>query len=135
MKEPINIYETEDNSMIISSEEEPLFLDVKKGLKKIWKENKNNEYIFINSKFYFEYGFFCLLIYNNEYDEQTFKLEKDIYCIKRLQDGTYLLGGRDNDIYQIFFDKFGNPELVCVVDSGYGTFEDDDDFAFSPIKP
>ena len=135
MKEPIDIYETEDNFMIISSKEESLFFDVKKGLKKIRKENKNNEYMFINSKFYFEYGFFCLLIYNNEYDEQIYKLEKDIYCIKRLQDGTYLLGGRDNDIYQIFFDKFGNPELVCVVDSGYGTFEDDDDFAFSPIKP
>jgi len=43
IKEPIDIYETEDNFMIISSEEESLFFDVKKGLKKIRKENKNNE--------------------------------------------------------------------------------------------
>ena len=134
VKEPTNIYETEDNFMIISSKEESLFLDVKKGLKKIRKENKDDQYIFINSKFYFRYFGLSLLIYNNEYDEQIFKLDKDIFCIKRLQDGTYLLGGSNNYIYQIFFDKFGNPEIICIVNSGYGTYENDSDFAFSPLS-
>ena len=133
IKEPTNIYETDDNIMIITSKEISIFYDVKKGLKKIKNENKNNEYMYINSKFYFKYKNFSLSIYNNEYDEEIFKIKKYVLCIKRLQDGTYLLGESDNYIYQIFFDKYGTPGIICIVDSCYGTYEDDD-YTFSKKK-
>ena len=40
-------------------------------------------------------------------------------------DGTYLLGGYKNHIYQLYFDKYGFVEIISEVDSGYGYYEDD----------
>ena len=102
-------------------------------MKKIKKEknNNNNSFQYINnklsfkitsnSKFEFDSTF---SIYNKEYNEEIFNIEEKILCILKLKDGTYLLGGYNNNIYQIFIDKIGIPELICKVDSNYGIFED-----------
>ena len=133
INDPINIYETQNNLLVISSLEESIFYDIKNEMKKIKKEknNNNNSFQYINnklsfkitsnSKFEFDSTF---SIYNKEYNEEILNIEEKILCVLKLKDGTYLLGGYNNNIYQIFIDKIGIPELICKVDSKYGIFTD-----------
>ena len=45
--------------------------------------------------------------------------------VQKKKDGTYLIGGLKNHIYQLYFDKYGFPEIISDVDTGYGYYEDD----------
>ena len=51
-------------------------------------------------------------------------IDSRFLCVTKKKDGTYLIGIYDNQIYQLYFDKYGFPEVVSKVDSGYGYYED-----------
>jgi len=66
------------------------------------------------------------IIYHEFFEEEMLKI-KDIWIksITKKKDGTYLMGGHKNHIFQIYFDKYGFPEVLSEVDTGYGVKQDD----------
>ena len=65
-----------------------------------------------------------LIIYNLELDESMITIFEEINCSCKLKDDTILYGGKNNNIYQIKFDEYGNVYLICKKNSEYGTWED-----------
>ena len=64
-------------------------------------------------------------IYHEFFEEEIVNIDDVIMSVTKKMDGTYLIGGYRNHIYQIYFDKYGFPEIISKVDSGYGYYEDD----------
>ena len=62
-------------------------------------------------------------IYHEFFEEEIFYMDESILCVIKKKDGSYLVGGYNNNIYQIFIDKIGIPELICKVDSNYVIFD------------
>ena len=65
------------------------------------------------------------IIYHEFFEEEILDINEKIYSITKKMDGTYLMGGKKNHIFQIYFDKYGFPEVISEVDTGYGVKEDD----------
>ena len=65
------------------------------------------------------------IIYHEFFEEEILDINEKIYSITKKLDGTYLMGGKKNHIFQIYFDKYGFPEVLSEVDTGYGVKEDD----------
>ena len=64
-------------------------------------------------------------IYHKFFEEEMIEINDTIESITKKIDGTYLLGGSKNHIYQVYFNKYGCAEVVSEVDTGYGYYEDD----------
>ena len=126
-KYPINIYETDNNLFAINYENETLFYDINdkmKYVKKIINHDFKINYQYLNEKIVIMQNFSELIIYNLELDESMITIFEEINCSCKLKDDTILYGGKNNNIYQIKFDEYGNVYLICKKNSEYGTWED-----------
>ena len=118
------VYETDDNYLSIMDQDKSVLYDIKNC--KIIKEVQNTQEIYINQKIKINnYNKSESKIYHNFFEEEILTFNEKILCVMKKKDGTYLLGGYKNHIYQLHFDKYGIPEIISVTDSGYGYYEDD----------
>ena len=121
------IFETSDNYLSIMGYKQSALYDIK-SFKKI-KESKDSEEIYLNEKIKIKKNITGITgtgIYHEFFEEVIDNFEyEDILCITKKRDGTYLLGGYYNYIYQIDFDKYGFVDFISKIDTGYGYYEDD----------
>ncbi len=122
----ISLNETEDNYLRVRCEDHSILYDIKsfKIIKEI-KDIDESHSIYINEKMRVKNRDKTAVIFHDFFEEDIFNFDDIIYCLTKKKDGTYLAGGRKNNIYQIYFDKYGFVELLDKVDSGYGIKEDD----------
>ena len=120
---PHYVFETEDNYLCISGKEKTILYDIKTNMKKV-KESKGKK-IYINEKISINLETIRgSSIFNEFFEEDIFIFDERILCVIKKKDGTYLVGGYENNIYQLYFDKYGFVELISKVDTGYGYYED-----------
>ena len=127
IKHPRNIYLTENNLFAISYENETLFYDYNdkmKLMKKIINEDSKIIYYYLNDNIMIKQNFSDFIIYNLELDEPMLQIYEEINCSCKLKDGSILYGGKNNNIYQIQFDEYGNVNLICKKNTDYGIWED-----------
>ena len=119
-------FETEENYLGVISQERKILFDIKsfKIIKEI-KEINGNGLIYLNEIIKMKSKDKIDVIFHDFFEEEIFNFDETIYCITKKKDGTYLVGGKKNNIYQIYFDKYGFVELITKVDTGYGIKEDD----------
>ena len=108
-------YMYEDNNYLIVSSRKYNVFDIKSNYKKITETSKEN----FDDKIKIEKG-----LYNEFFEEKMIEFEDDFCCSFKKRDGTYLFGGKNNFLYQIFFDKYGFPELISKIDTGYGYYSE-----------
>ena len=89
------------------------------------KENKDIKEIYLNEKIKIKSCGSESIIYHVFFEDEILKIDEKFLCVTKKEDGAYLIGGYKNHIYQIYFDKYGFPELISKVDTGYGYYEDD----------
>ena len=111
---------------------ETIYYDTKNGFKIYQKFNGQHEIINDKINFIYSYNF---SIYHKEFNEIIGVLDADIYVSTKLPDGSFLLGGYRNDIYQITLDKYGLPEIICIIDNGFGIWKDPDDDCIYSLEP
>ena len=117
------LFETDENYLSVNDSEKSLLYDIINF--KLIKENKNGG-IYLNEKIIIlENGVLGSAIYHEYFEEEILDIDDKIISVMKKMDGTYLLGGYKNHIYQIYFDKYGFAEIISEVDSGYGYYEDD----------
>ena len=120
---PHYVFETEDKYLCISGKEKTILYDIKTNMKKV-KESKGKK-IYLNEKISINLETVRgSSIYNEFFEEDIFIFDERILCVIKKKDGTYLVGGYENNIYQLYFDKYGFVELISKVDTGYGYYED-----------
>ena len=120
------LFETSENYLSVEAYEQSALYDIK-SFKKI-KESKGKDCkeIYLNEKIKIKENGSGTGIYHEFFEEEIFNFKhENILCVTKKKDGTYLLGGYYNYIYQIYFDKYGFVELLSKIDSGYGYYEDD----------
>ena len=111
------LFETNDNHLSVDSDEGTALYDVKN-----FKLKKSKDCgIYLNEKILINGD----KIYHEFFEEYIYEIGDSIYSILKKKDGTYLLGGKKNHIFQLKFDKYGFVELLSEVDTGYGYYEDD----------
>ena len=118
---------TENNLFAISYENETLFYDYNdkmKLMKKIINEDSKIIYYYLNDNIMIKQNFSDFIIYNLELDEPMLQISEEINCSCKLKDGSILYGGKNNNIYQILFDEYGNVNLICKKNTDYGIWED-----------
>lgn len=117
------IFETEEQYLNIINRKKTLLYEIKSNMKKIKEEE--GERIYINEQIFLFNDVLKTKIYHCFFEEEIMEFDESILCAIKKKDGTYLFGGYDNNIYQLYFDKYGFIELISKVDSGYGYYEDD----------
>ena len=122
------LFETSENYLSIEGYEQSALYDIKsfKKIKEI--KGKYSKEIYLNEKIKIKENEFGsgTGIYHEFFEETIFNFKyENILCVTKKKDGTYLLGGYYNYIYQIYFDKYGFVELISKIDSDYGYYEDD----------
>ena len=115
------LYETDENYLSVKGSKTSGLYDIK-NFKKI-KENESSE-IYLNEKIIIKYEVLDTIIWHEFFEEKMLSIDSRFLCVTKKKDGTYLIGIYDNQIYQLYFDKYGFPEVVSKVDSGYGYYED-----------
>ena len=119
------LFETDENYLSVYSPEKSVLYEIKKF--KLIKENKNSG-MYLNEKIIVKINRSRRgksAIYHEFFEEEIVNIDDVIMSVTKKMDGTYLIGGYRNHIYQIYFDKYGFPEIISEVDSGYGYYEDD----------
>ena len=115
------LYETDENYLSVKGSKTSGLYDIK-NFKKI-KENESSE-IYLNEKIIIKYEVLDTIIWHEFFEEEMLSIIGRFLCVTKKKDGTYLIGIYNNQIYQLYFDKYGFPEVVSKVDSGYGYYED-----------
>ena len=112
-----HFYETNENYLIIKSHwEQTLFYKEKFKIIKGYEGYG----IYLNEKIQFLNG-----IYHGFFEEKILEIDDIFPSITKKMDGTYLMGGHKNHIYQVYLDKYGFAEILAEVDTWYGYYEDD----------
>ena len=107
------------------NKEKSVLYDIK-NFKKINEDKTDKEEIYLNEKIRIKnINYSESKIYHSFFEEEILTFNESIFCAMKKKDGTYLLGGYKNHIYQLYFDKYGFPEIISGVDTGYGYYEDD----------
>ena len=117
------LFETDENYLSVMGREKSALYDIKNYQK--LKENKDIKEIYLNEKIKIKNYGNESIIYHGFFEDEILKINETFLCVTKKADGTYLIGGYKNHIYQIYFDKYGFPELISKVDTGYGYYEDD----------
>ena len=118
------LLETDDNYLSITNKEESILYDIK-NFKKIKEDKTEDNELYLNEKIKLKIDGSDSIIYHCFFEEEILKIHDKYFCAIKKKDGTFLIGGYKNHIYQLYFDKYGFPEIISDVDTGYGYYEDD----------